>query len=166
MENLGIDPKLLIAQVINFAVFFILFKKFLAKPFAKFLDGEKNKDLEKEKSIQKVKKMEEEALRKDQIAKEKIKKEQTAVLADAKKQGEKIKEDILAQAREEAEEIKKKAKKQTEIEKEELFAEVKDKVTKLSFIIINDALKDALPAETKKKITEQILKNSSKQKVS
>lgn len=166
MENLGIDPKLIIAQVINFALFLFLFKKFLAKPFAKFLVDEKNKDLEKEKSLQKIKKMEEEAGKKEQVAKEKIKKEEALVLAEAKKQAMKVKEDILAQATEEAEEIKKKAKKQTEIEKEELFAQVKDKVTKLSFVIINEALKDALPTETKKKITEQILKNSAKQKVS
>ena len=166
MENLGIDPKLIIAQVINFALFFFLFKKFMAKPFAKFLVDEKNKDLEKEKSLLKIKKMEEEAGKKEQVAKEKIKKEEALVLAEAKKQAMKVKEDILAQATEEAEEIKKKAKKQTEIEKEELFAQVKDKVTKLSFVIINEALKDALPTETKKKITEQILKNSAKQKVS
>src|SRR3990167_1299416 len=116
MESLGIDPKLLIAQIVNFALFFILFKKFLAKPFAKFLTDEKNKELEGEKSIQKVKKMETEAVQKEQVAHAKIKKEEAVVLAEAKKQGEKLKEDILVQAREEAEDIKKKAKKQTEIE--------------------------------------------------
>ena len=44
MENLGIDIKLLIAQLINFGIFFFIIAKFVAKPFTKFLNEERNKD--------------------------------------------------------------------------------------------------------------------------
>ena len=38
MENLGIDGKLLLAQIINFVLFFILVTKFVVKPFTAFLN--------------------------------------------------------------------------------------------------------------------------------
>ena len=47
MENLGIDLKLMIAQSINFLLFFFIVKKFIAKPFTNFLEEEKNKEKEK-----------------------------------------------------------------------------------------------------------------------
>jgi F0F1-type ATP synthase membrane subunit b/b' len=37
MDKFGLDIKLLIAQVTNFAIFFFVFKKFMAKPFAQFV---------------------------------------------------------------------------------------------------------------------------------
>ena len=46
MENLGIDVKLLIAQVVNFALFLFIFHRFISKPFLRFLDSEKKKDEE------------------------------------------------------------------------------------------------------------------------
>ena len=33
MEALGIDPKLLVAQLVNFALFAYVFKRFMYKPF-------------------------------------------------------------------------------------------------------------------------------------
>jgi F0F1-type ATP synthase membrane subunit b/b' len=42
MENLGIDGKLLSAQLINFILFFIIYKKYIAKPFMAFLKKEKS----------------------------------------------------------------------------------------------------------------------------
>src|SRR3989344_4575625 len=56
MEGLGIDLKLLIAQIINFGLFFYVFKRFLAKPFVSFIDEEKQKEAERETSLQKAKK--------------------------------------------------------------------------------------------------------------
>jgi len=50
MEGLGVDVKLLIAQVINFLLFFYIFKKYLAKPFQKYLDEETKKTARKRKA--------------------------------------------------------------------------------------------------------------------
>lgn len=163
MEGLGIDWKLLIAQLINFGLFFYVFKKFLAKPFVNFIEEEKVKELEKEKALQKAKKLEEEFIQKEEEIREKAKKEAQVIVNEAKQAAEKVKEGLLSQAREEAEEIKQRTKKQLDIERDLLYGEVKDKIAKLSFLIVRDALKDMLPEEVKRKITEQILKNSAKQ---
>src|SRR3990167_6759146 len=136
MEGLGIDLKLLIAQIINFGLFFYVFKRFLAKPFVSFIDEEKQKEAERETSLQKAKKLEDELLKKKQQAQEK--------------------------ARKEAQEIKKKAQKQIELEKETIYADAKEKVAKLSLFIVQNTLREVLSDDLRKKITERILKNSSK----
>ncbi len=59
MEKLGVDLKLLIAQAINFILFFFIVKKYIAKPFSQFLKSEKENEKEKELSLQKAKKLEE-----------------------------------------------------------------------------------------------------------
>lgn len=163
MEGLGIDLKLLIAQIINFGLFFYVFKRFLAKPFVHYIDEEKQKELEREKSFQKAKKLEEEALKKEQEALTKVRKEAQEIIKEAKQIAEKLKEEVLAQAQEEVREIKKKAQKQVELEKEAVYADAKEKITKLSFFIVQNALREVLSDDLKKKITERILKNSSKQ---
>lgn len=43
LTSLGIDPKLLIAQVINFGILFFALSKFLYKPLVSILDERKNK---------------------------------------------------------------------------------------------------------------------------
>lgn len=162
MEQLGIDGKLLIAQLINFAIFYYIFKRFLAKPFRNLLSEEKSKDQEREKSLQKIKKLEEGALKKEQEVQEHAKRQGEAIIKDTKQSAEKLKEDIIAQAHQESQQVVEKAQKQINAQKEELYAQVKSKVTELSFLIINSALKHVLSNDLKKKVTEQILKNSTK----
>ena len=74
MENLGIDGKLLLAQMINFALFFILVKQFMVKPFTSFLNQERKNEEEKNRMLEKLKKSEEagiEAEKKDEREDEK-----------------------------------------------------------------------------------------------
>ncbi len=44
MENLGVDIKLLIAQLVNFLLFLYIFKKFVSNSFETFLKEERKKE--------------------------------------------------------------------------------------------------------------------------
>ncbi len=162
MENLGLDVKLLIAQVINFALFYFIFKRYFSKAFKNYLEKEKNKDVAREKLLKQAQKKDEEMIRGEQEFKQKIKRQTEAALAQAGKEAEQLKQQILEEAANEAEEIKKRAKKQIEQERSTLFQEAKEKITKLSFFIVNEALKDVLTEDVRKKITQAILKSSYK----
>lgn len=160
MENLGIDIKLLVAQIINFVLFFIIFKKFVAKPFVGFLNEEKNKEKQRDELLGKLKKDEEELSLKEKQIRNNIKKETDLILEQVKKDASVVKKDILDQAKKEAEDIKSRADKQLLEDRNKLYTEVKDKITELSFIIVEKALKDNLDEESKRKITDDIIKNS------
>ncbi|OGK26771.1 ATP synthase F0 subunit B [Candidatus Roizmanbacteria bacterium RIFCSPLOWO2_01_FULL_37_12] len=159
MENLGIDGKLLLAQLINFILFFYILKKYIAGPFLKFLNQERQNEREKEDLLGKIKKGEEEILAREIKLKEEMKKQVSLALEKAKKDGFRLREEIVEEAKKQAMTIKDKAHKEIKEERDKLYRDVKNKVADLSFIITEKALQDYLDEEAKKKITGHILKN-------
>lgn len=162
MENLGIDSKLLIAQLINFALFFFIFKKYLAKPFLKFISDEKQGSEDREKLLVKAKAMEEKLKENERSMKATLKKDSDAQIQEAKESAQKIKAQLLEEAEKEIGDLKVRAKKQFVQEQEEMHREAKQKISDLSFLIVNNALKDVLTTEMKKKISDSIVTNSAK----
>ncbi len=159
MENLGIDGKLLLAQVINFVLFFILVKKFIVKPFMVFLNEERNKDEEKNKLLDKLKRSDEAAVEETRKMKEKMKKEFDVLFAQSKKEAQNLGADLIKQAEADAQEIRNKNKKLLEEEKNILYREVKDKIIKTSLFIVEKALKESLNESSRKQVTNFIVKN-------
>ncbi|MDH7476604.1 MAG: ATP synthase F0 subunit B [Microgenomates group bacterium] len=162
MENLGIDGKLLLAQIINFVLFYLIIKKFVARPFLKTIEEEKQKDQEKEKLLAQIKKQEEEYLKKEEQLKEKAKREMDLIIKQAVKEAQTLKKEIIEEAKKDAETIRRESRKEMEKEKEQLYREVKQKVLDLALILVGQALKDALSEEEKKKISQKILNSLDK----
>jgi len=159
MENLGIDGKLMLAQIINFVLFFILVNKFVVKPFTAFLNQERKNEEEKSKLLEKLKKSEEASTQAEQKMKEKMKREFDVLFNQAKKEAQVIKDDLIKQAELEAAEIKSKNDKLLEEEKNLLYREVKDKIIKTSLMIVESTLKESLDDSSIKKITNTIVKS-------
>ncbi len=165
MEQLGIDPKQLIAQIINFLVFFFVVKRFIVKPFNVFLENVERQEKDKADALIKTKKLEENLIEQEHKLKEKSEKELDAVLEQAKKDAQSIRVDILKQAQKDAEDIKERMKRELEDEKAEMYRNAKNQISNLSIFIVQEALKDTLDVEAKKRITDRILKNVEKARV-
>lgn len=159
MENLGIDGKLLLAQIINFVLFFILVKKFVVKPFSVFLNQERKNEEEKNKLLDKLKKSEEAGIEEEKKMKEKMKKEFDALFVQAKKEAQSLRADLIKQAEADAQEIRDKSKKLLEEEKSALYREVKDTIIKTSLMVVEKALKESLDEPSRKQVTNFIIKN-------
>jgi len=162
MEQLGIDVKLILAQVINFVVFFFIYKKFIAKPFLKFLRQERNKEKEKELLLKQIKEKEESLNESYRQYQEKVRRESLAILEKTRAEGEKMKAAIIAEGKKEAEEIKTKARRQMESERKKMEEEGRAKVVDLAIVLIKEGLNNYLDDEAKRKLTKYILTNSSK----
>ncbi|MDO9028209.1 MAG: ATP synthase F0 subunit B [Candidatus Roizmanbacteria bacterium] len=159
MESLGIDIKLLIAQIINFGLFFFIFKKYIAKPFSNFLADEVKKEQEKEKVLNELKKKDEEMIASQNKLKVSLKKELEMAIKKSKDDAGLYKATLIAEAKSEAEEIIAKGKKQIEVEKKASEKELKNKVIELSTIIVEKAFNKYLSKDTQKDINKNILKN-------
>jgi len=159
MEKLGVDIRLLIAQIINFTLFFLIIKKYVAKPFSNFLKEEKEKEKEKELALTNAKKLEEELSAKEEKTKRQLQNEIKEIIDNAKKQASEMKKQIITQAEKEALLIKEKAKKQLDDYKRKLKAEVKKEVIDSVFHTIEKIFKDELDQQTQRKITKSILKS-------
>lgn len=166
MDNLGIDYKLIIAQLINFGLFYIIFKKFVAKPFLNLIKEEEENDKKRDEIKVKLEKQDEEInSQRDKLEKEIAKKEEEIIL-NAKERAKSIKENLIKESENEALRIKEKALKEIDAEKQDLYKELKHRITELGLIVVNKTLKDILTIEMKKKITNSIIKNLPKEKTS
>ncbi|KKP68430.1 MAG: ATP synthase subunit b [Candidatus Roizmanbacteria bacterium GW2011_GWA2_35_19] len=157
MENLGIDIKLLIAQMINFGLFFFIIKKFVTKPFLNFVEDEKNKEAEKARLIEKITKQEEEYAKKERDLQMRIKKEMEKALLAAKNDAKLVKEEMINEAKSEAAVIRENAKKEIIEDKEKLYSEIKSKIAELSLVVVKQSLSDVLDDSTKRKISEKLI---------
>ncbi len=160
MENLGIDGKLLLAQIINFVLFFIIVKKFIAKPFTKFINDEKKREQEKQKSIEKLQQQEIDWQKYEKELRDKLKQEIATLLGQSKKDALQVRDDILSDAQKEAEATRTKTTRQIEQERQEMLRGIKEKVIHLSSLLALKALEESLTDSEKQKVTQNILKNS------
>lgn len=103
MEGLGLDIKLLIAQIVNFGLLFFILKKLLYKPIIKMLDDRKKTI---EESLLNSKKIEEEL--------NKLEERKSEVIGRVQKEAQKEKESLIALAVEEKKNIVDEAKKSSE----------------------------------------------------
>ncbi len=159
MENLGIDYKLLLAQIINFVVFFLIFKKFIAKPFGDFLTQEERKEKEKEKLDATIKKSEEELAEKEKKMLGKLHHEETELMNKARVEAGEERKELIDKANREASEIVEKAHQKIAEERQSLYKEAKNKVADLSLYLISHGLKEYLSPKAQKDLTDYVLKN-------
>ena len=164
MENLGLDYKLMIAQVINFGLFFIIFKKFIAKPFLNLIKEEEENAKKNEQLKSKLLKQDEEIELRRNSFKDELNKKEDALISTAKERAKAVELKIIEDAEEQAKRIKHDALLEVESEKLDLYKQLKNKISQLSLIVVDKALKDVLNEETKKKITSAIIKNLPKEK--
>ena len=118
LGKLGIDIKLLIAQIINFGLLLIILKKFLYKPIIKRIEEDEIKLQEAEH--QKV------LLEKEKSELEKYKDEQ---LIDAHKKAK----EIIQQAQDISKEIKKRYESEARSEKEKVIKQINERLSEIKF---------------------------------
>lgn len=159
MENLGIDIKLLVAQFVNFILFFVIFKVFIAKPFMTFLKKKEKEEEERLRLVEQAKSMQEVIEKKEAEARKHLALETDEAMKSAKSDAKSTREAIVAEAREEASAIIKKAHEQIEEDRRTMEKNMKNAVADLSVLIVSKALREHLSAKEQKALNEKILKN-------
>jgi F-type H+-transporting ATPase subunit b len=156
--GLTIDWKVLIGQIVNFAILFFVLKKFAYAPFLEIMKKRRdeiekgvNKSKEAEESLNKVREVKERADKENEERKKQIileaEKEGKEKINEAVVLAEKEKESILLKAFKDAETIKEKEKERTE-----------KMLIENSFVLAESLLKENIDEEKNKKITEEFLR--------
>lgn len=162
MENIGVDPKLLLAQLINFGLFFFLYKKFVAGPFVKTMAEEKRRDEERKKLAEIAATQKEMLASEEKSAREEIRRktEESLKAVHAAAEAERVM--LIKKAKEEADHLMQKTAKQIEEEKAQMQESYKDALAKVSTLTVEHALKDYLTEDMQKQINNRILTNLTK----
>jgi F0F1-type ATP synthase membrane subunit b/b' len=159
MENLGVDIKLLFAQLVNFLAFFLVYKKFIAKNFLNFLGDEKKRHESLASLDQEIVKKRQELEEERKKLKAEIRKETEALRRNILSEVESQKNKILEDAKKEALLIKQQAKSRIDEERVKMEAEFRKKISDTIIASIEFALKDFLTEEQQRQITSRALKN-------
>lgn len=162
MENLGIDPKLLIAQLINFGLFFFIYKKFIAGPFILIMQGERKKDTERRKMLEDLALQKEALILHEKEAGKEINRKIEESLRVVRHAAEIEKSSLLKKAQEEASEIIQRAGKQIEDERHQMEKQYKEALAKISIMTVEHVLRDFLTEDMQKQVTAQVLSNLEK----
>ncbi len=158
LDKIGINPLYLIGQIVNFAILFFVFSKFLFKPILAVLEKRSKKIQEglktAEENIKEKEKLEE--LKKEEVAK--AKKQAAEILSQAKKEAEEKKQEILSQAKKEAEEKKQEEYKlfKEQLKKEE--KKLEEKIGELTVRLSKKLLEKTLNKPLQEKIFAAQLK--------
>lgn len=157
MEALGLDVKLLIAQIVNFAIFYFIFQRFVAKPLLAHIKKQKEDDKKRtdlSNALESAKKQID--IERDTMIAS-MNNSQKDLISRAKQYSEELKKELLAKAQKQADELVVSGKQMLEEErrlaKEELQKYVKDYAEKA----LLKSLSNNLDSDSKSKITQSIL---------
>lgn len=158
MNSVEIDWKILVGQIINFAILFFVLKTFIYQPFLNLLKTRRekiedgvNKSLEADQRLNQLDELKSAMEKKAEEEKKKIliKAEEDAKkrLDESSKKAEEERSALLAKAQKEAEDLKEKEKEET-----------KKKTIDNAFELAEKLLKENIDQKKGKEITEDFLK--------
>ena len=157
LTQLGIDWKLLIAQIINFLVLLAILYKFLYKPVFKILHDREEKI---EKSLRQAERIEknlfESEAEKSKIVAE-ARNEAGKVIAESKETAEKIRNELINQAKLDSLNTLEQGKKQLQAERETMFKELRGEVADMVRTATEKILRKKMDSDQDKQAIEKSL---------
>jgi F-type H+-transporting ATPase subunit b len=162
MDKLGIDIRLIVAQFVNFVIFYLIYKKFVAKPLLNFIKEEKKKtellaQLDEEINIKRNELLEERKRLRESLIKEN-EELRKSLMKDAIEEKDKI----IKEAKYEAKLIKERAMKEIKEHQTKMEIELKKKMADIIVLAIEAVVKDFLDEKQEKEITARVFKNLKK----
>ncbi len=158
LKQFGVEPLLLIAQVVNFLVLLYILKRVLYKPILKVLDDRKAMIAQSIKNSEEIEKKLAETEEEKEAALEKAAKEAQRILEDATKSANQIIEDSQIKAATDIEEMLKKSRDQIKQDRETMQQELREDLANLVAISLQKVTGKVLTSKDQKKLVEQSVK--------
>ncbi|MCK4540190.1 F0F1 ATP synthase subunit B [Candidatus Parcubacteria bacterium] len=158
IETFHIDIKLLIAQVINFAIVFSVLYFFALKPLLKVMRDRTKKI---EKSIDDAQKIEKKLSRTDEEydkAIGKAKKEANIIMEKANIMAEEKRQDLIKKAKNEIGQIINKEKEQMQVEKAKTLKEIKKETADLVVVSLEKILEEKVDNKKDSELIRRMVK--------
>lgn len=156
-EKLGLDGKLIIAQIVNFILLLIILQKLAYRPVLKMLE-ERSKKIEK--SLKQAEKIEKELKNTEEIKLSEIKKakeESQKIINEAIKSSEKKSQEALEKIKIKTQDVVERAKREIRLEKENSIKEAKKEIVDLVIQTTRKIIGNSINEENQKKLINETL---------
>ena len=161
MEALGINPLVLVAQIVNIAILFFLLNKLLFKNFLKTMEERKQRIQE---GLENAERADAQMAQAEAVFQEKmaeIQRERESILASAREEAERLKAEATAQAREEAREeaqrILAQEREAFEAERQQAMADMSNQIVGLVLAASRKVIEEDLDEKKQRKLIERFL---------
>ena len=156
MEKLGINPGLLIAQIVNVVLLVWLLTRFLYRPVLNMLNERTRRVQESLRDAEQVKEQLAHAKQDYDAELSRARQEAAAILAQAQERAKVQEQEIVAQARREADRIRSEAREQAGQEREQLLRDLKNQMAELVTITASRVLGEELKSNHDRLIEESL----------
>ena len=157
-EKLGLDYKLIIAQVVNFVLLLVILQRLAYKPVLKMLKDRTDKI---DKSLRQAKKIEEELKNTEEtklVEIKKAKEEAQEIIKEAYETSEKRTQESIERTKFKTQEIVEKAKQEIKTEKESSVQEAKKEIADISILIAKKIIGKNIDENKEKDLVDDVLK--------
>jgi F-type H+-transporting ATPase subunit b len=162
MEQLGIDGKLLVVQIVNFLLLLFILKKVLYKPLLTAIEKRQEKLAEIDRKSKSIAAETEKSEKDRKALLVKMESERKDILEKARLEAERKAKGILENANTKAKEVLKNASKQAEREMDKASKEIDKRVQRLAAAYLSDSLSDLLSEKAKKESIDMAIKKLGK----
>lgn len=156
LQNLGIDPKLLLAQAVNFLLVLWLLNRFVFKRILGFLEQRRQNIQEgielREKAGREMQRIDEARSRELQKARQ----EADSILSSTRAEAAAKEREIVGEARGSAEEVLQKAKAEAERQKEEAVRAAQKEIQQRALFVTEKVLARALTPEDERRMAKEV----------
>ena len=128
LKDFGVEPILLLAQMVNFAILLFILKRFLYKPILKVLEERKNKIATSMKQSEQIQKKFEELDAKQQEILDNARNESAQIIDAAKSEAKTLANQIQIEASNQAQQALKRAQETLALEKQKMISEAKKEI--------------------------------------
>ncbi|MEO0094734.1 MAG: F0F1 ATP synthase subunit B [candidate division WOR-3 bacterium] len=163
LTKLGINPLLLIAQIVNFLILLWILNRFLYKPILKLFKERSSKIEEGIKNAENLKKQAAEAEERHRQLIEEAKKEAHRIIEQATKLGDEEKKKIIELANEESRKIVERTMQEINAEKQNIMAEIKKEVGEMVVTLSADLIRKKLDEKSQRALIEEAIKEVEKE---
>jgi len=156
LGKLGINGKILLAQIVNFFLLMYVLKRFLYQPLLNVMKEREKKIKEGVKNADKARSR---LLEIEENAKkhlEKASREADRIIERAHVEGEEHKNDIIREAKDEVRILREETKMQLQKEKERIVREVREETGEIAIQIAKKIIKEKVTAEDRKRWAREI----------
>lgn len=159
VKTFHVDIKLIIAQLVNFAIVFFVLYKFAYGPILKALNERTDKIEKGMKDAEESHKKLAEITEKEKEVLKKAREEAQAIIVKAEEQARKNKDEIIVEAKNNSEKILADAGKKIEEEKNKMFAEVKGEIAGLVVLATEKVIGEKMDSGRDRELIEKIIKH-------
>lgn len=160
MGELGINPQLLVAQLVAFVLLFLLMRKFAYKRIVGMLDQRANKIKESIEQAELVKQQNLQAEERMKAQLEEARRDGQKILAQAEQVGERMKEEAKSAARKEAEAIVARAQSEIRMERDQAVDQLRKEVVEIAIMAAEKVVKESLDKDAHRRLIDDVIRQS------